>query len=325
MNKFEYTSPRTKELAVKLLNDDTAVLAGGTCLISALKDGLLSPKRLVNIKEIRELKGIDPTASGELRIGALATVEEVIDCDRIQNMYPSIRQAALGIRSAQIQSVGTVGGDLCQYPRCWYFRNGYGLLAEKDGKSMVLEGDNRYHAILGNEGPAYFVSASSFAPPLIALGAKVQIYGTAGSREIPLEDFFKTPKSNEDRIYDLKQGEIVTQILVPPAEGIACSTYEVREREALDWPLVSASAALEMDGDVVKSARIAMGHVAPVPWLSSEASAALAGKKVTAETAGQAGEAGVAKAKPLSHNQYKIRLAHVAVKRAIMSAAGMEV
>jgi xanthine dehydrogenase YagS FAD-binding subunit len=325
MNKFEYTSPRTKELAVKLLGTDALILAGGTSLITSLKNGIISPNRLVNIKEIKELKGIHPNSDGDLRIGALATVEEVIDCDRIQNLYPAIRQAALGIRSAQVQSLGTVGGDLCQHPRCWYFNNGFGLLPEKDGKSMILEGDNRYHAILGNDGPAYFVNASSFAPPLIAFGARVQIFGPNGAREVPAEDFFKTPSSSEDGINALSAAEIVTQVIVPPADNKASATYEIREREALDWPLVTASAVLEMDGETVKAARIALGHVAPVPWKSDEAASALVGKKVTAQTADEAGAASVAQAKPLSHNGYKVRLAHVAVKRAILSAAGMEV
>jgi len=325
MNKFEYTSPRTKELAVKLLGEDAAILAGGTCLLGAMKNDLLRPKRLVNIKEISELKGIHPVDGGDLRIGALATVEDVIECKRIQNLYPAIRQAALGIRSAQIQSVGTVGGDLCQYPRCWYFRSGFGLLAEKDGTSLVLEGDNRLHAILGNDGAAYFVSVSSFAPPLIAFGARVRIFGPSGEREVPVEEFFKIPQKEGEGIHVLKADEMITEILVPPADDKKSATYEIRQREALDWPLVTASAVLIMDGETVSGARIAMGHVAPVPWLSNEAAGALMENTVTPELADEAGKAAVAQAKPLSRNRYKIQLARVAVKRAILTAAGMEV
>jgi xanthine dehydrogenase YagS FAD-binding subunit len=325
MNKFEYPSPRTKELAVKLLGEGNSVLAGGTSLLTLMKNDLVSPKRLVNIKEIKELQEVHPTSNGDLRIGALATVAEVIECKRIQNLYPAIRQAALGIRSAQIQSMGTVGGDLCQYPRCWYFLNGYGLLPEHNGNSMVEEGDNRYHAILGNEGRAHFVSASSFAPPLIAFGARIQIYGPSGQREVPAEEFFKTPQTENDGINVLNPDEIVTQILVPPADNKASATYEVRQREALDWPLVTAAAALTMEGETVTSARIAMGHVAPIPWISREAGNLLSGRKITPEIADEAGKAAVAQAKPLSHNGYKVHLTHVAVKRAILTAAGMEV
>jgi len=234
MNKFEYTSPRTKELAVKLLGEDAAILAGGTCLLGAMKNDLLRPKRLVNIKEISELKGIHPVDGGDLRIGALATVEDVIECKRIQNLYPAIRQAALGIRSAQIQSVGTVGGDLCQYPRCWYFRSGFGLLAEKDGTSLVLEGDNRLHAILGNDGAAYFVSVSSFAPPLIAFGARVRIFGPSGEREVPVEEFFKIPQKEGEGIHVLKADEMITEILVPPADDKKSATYEIRGGRGAD-------------------------------------------------------------------------------------------
>jgi len=221
--------------------------------------------------------------------------------------------------------VGTVGGDLCQRPRCWYYRSGYGLLAMQNGKSMVTEGDNRYHAIFGNAGPAYFVNPSSFAPALIALGAKVRIVGPQGSREIPLAEFFRTPAAAGEKENALAPNEILAEILVPPAARVRNATYEVRQKEALDWPLSAAAVALEMDGKTVKSARVVLGHVAPVPWAAKDAEALLAGKTVTEALADQVGEAAVKGAKPLSRNGYKVRLARVAVKRAILRAAGMEV
>jgi len=164
MDAFEYASPSTKEDAVKLLASRAgraAVLAGGTDLLSLMKDRIVSPARLVSIQSIPELKGIRQEPGKGLKIGALVTLEELTDAEVVAREYPSLRQAALGVASPQIRSVGTVGGDLCQRPRCWYYRGGFGLLALREGRSMVVEGDNRYHAILGNAGPAYFVHPSS--------------------------------------------------------------------------------------------------------------------------------------------------------------------
>ncbi|HUV12991.1 MAG TPA: FAD binding domain-containing protein, partial [Acidobacteriota bacterium] len=284
-----------------------------------------TPDLVVNIKEIEELKGIEYSEGSGLRVGALVTIDELLQDSKVQQEYPSLIQAADGIRSAQIRSVGTVAGDLCQRPRCWYYRHGYGLLAMQNGSSMVVEGDNRYHAILGNGGPAYFVNPSSFAPALIALGAKLKVLGPNGEKEVAAADFFQTPQSESEKEYKLSDSEIVTQILVPAAAGKANATYEVREREALDWPLAAAAVSLSMQGDQVESAKVVLGHVAPVPWNSDEAAAALKGKAVSASVAEDAGKAAVQQAKALSRNKYKIQLARVAVKRAILRAAGMEV
>jgi xanthine dehydrogenase YagS FAD-binding subunit len=200
-----------------------------------------------------------------------------------------------------------------------------GLLAQHQGKSLIPEGgDNRYHAILGADGPAYFVSPSSFAPALIALGARISIFGPKGSRTVDLEKFFRIPKSENEREHALEPSEIVTEIVVPPSGNKKNATYEVRQKLALDWPLAAAAVALEMSGGNVKSARVVLGHVAPTPWVAA-ADKALAGKPVTEETAAAAGAAAVSGAKALSKNGYKIRLAEVAVKRAVLRAAGKEV
>ena len=145
--------------------------------------------------------------------------------------------------------MGTVGGNLCQRPRCWYYRAGFGLLAKDEkGEPLVPTGDNRYHAILGNGGPAYFVSPSSLAPVLIALGGTVRLYGPDGKREVPLEKFFRIPQSDTEREHDLKPNEIVTDIMVPAATGLKTAFYEIRQKEAMDWPLALAAVALRVEG-----------------------------------------------------------------------------
>jgi len=325
MRAFEYASPATKEQAVSLLGSnwaDADVLAGGTDLLALMKDDVVKPKRLVNIKDIKELRGITAGSSRGLRIGALVTIQELADNPQVVRAFPVIAKAAGEIAGPQIRNMATVGGNLCQRPRCWYYRAGFGLLAkDESGESLVPTGDNRYHAILGNAGPAYFVSPSTLAPLFIALGATVRIFGPNGKREIPVEKFFVIPQTETDREHDLKPNEIVTEIVVPPLGGARSATYEVRQKDAMDWPLAFASEVLKMSGGKVSAARVVMGHVAPIPWRSKEAEAALVGKAISEETAKAAGDAAVTGAKSLSGNGYKIQLAKVAVKRAVVEAA----
>jgi xanthine dehydrogenase YagS FAD-binding subunit len=287
-----------------------------------MKSAIAEPKRLVNIKDIKELQGIGYSAAEGLRIGAVVTVQELADSEVVKKQFPALAQAAAGISSPQVRAVGTVAGDLCQRPRCWYFRDGMGLLAQDaSGKSLVVGGENRYHAILGNTGPAYFVNPSSFAPALIALGAKIRLFGPKGAREVAAEKFFVTPKSASEREYVLAPDEIVTQIVIPPAAGSRNAVYEVRQHETLDWPLAAAAVSLKLTAKKVTAARIVLGHVAPVPWTAPEAEQVLTGKTVDAKLAEDAGSAAVKGAAALSQNGYKIQLARVAVKRAILRAA----
>ena len=324
MEAFEYARPATSKESVELLGSSFAaseILAGGTDLISLMKNYVVTPKRLVNIKGIEEFGGIRESPKG-LTIGATASLQELVENKTIAADFRGLHQAAAGIASPQIRNMGTAGGNLCQRPRCWYFRNGFGLLArDAQGKPLVPGGDNRYHAILGNEGPAYFVNGSSLAPALIALGAQARIYGPKGWREIALASFFQTPKTEKERENILQPKEILGEIVIPAAsKGLRTATYEVREKEALDWPLAAAMVALRMSGDKITSARVVLSLVAPVPWQAKEAEAMLAGKTLNEETATKAGEAAVYGAKPFSGNKYKVQLARVCVKRALLAA-----
>jgi xanthine dehydrogenase YagS FAD-binding subunit len=187
---------------------------------------------------------------------------------------------------------------------------------------MVPNGENQYHAILGNKGPAYFVNASSLAPALIAVRAKVRIASASGERELDIEQLYRSPMADTERELTLKANEILTHIFIPPAGGARSATYEVRRRQMLDWPLATASVSLTLKGETVESASIALGHVAPIPWPSREAEQALTNKVVTEEVALEAGDAAVAKATPFNRNTYRVQLARIAVKRAILAAAG---
>jgi len=321
MQAFEYANPTTLQEVLGLLSakwGQTDILAGGTDQISLMKEYLHTPKRVVNIKNVKELDGIQKTGEG-LRIGALVTMDELAKNADVKGGYKSLADAAAGIPSPQIRHMGTVGGDLCQRPRCWYYRQGFGLLAMKDGKSLVPDGENKYHAIFGS-GPAYFVSASSLGPALIALGAKVKLVSAKGNREVPVKSFFVVPKDESTREIVLRPDEILTEIIVP-AVAPQSATYEVRQKEALDWPLAAAAVALTMKGTSVASAKVVLGHVAPTPWEAAGAEKVLVGKTVTPATAEAAGKAAVEGAQPLSQNTYKVQLAKVAVKRALLEAA----
>lgn len=324
MQAFEFANPTTTKEAVALLSarwGETEILAGGTDLLSLMKNYVAQPKRLVNLKGIAALKGIRSTKDG-WAIGALTTLQELHDDKAIHDNFHGLAHAAGQITSPQIRNMGTVGGDLCQRPRCWYYRNGFGLLAhDSKGEPLVPRGDNRYHSIFG-AGPAYFVNPSSLAPALVTFGARVRILGPKGQREVAIADFFRSPKSDQERENVLQPNEIVTEIVIPAsARGLANATYEVRQKTALDWPLATASVAMKLAGSKVSGARIVMGHVAPVPWPAPEAEKWLEGKSITPETAAQAADAAVRGAKPLSRNKYKVQLARTAVKRALLGAA----
>jgi xanthine dehydrogenase YagS FAD-binding subunit len=327
MHPFEYARPATPAQAVQLLAalpGKAALLAGGSDLLALMKDGVETPERLVSLKAVRELRGLRYAPETGFRFGALVTVAELASDPALRWELPALSDAAARVAGPQIRNVATVGGNLCQRPRCWYFRNGFGLLPMHGGKSMVVEGDNRYHSILGNDGPAAFVSPSTLAPLLIALDAQVVLLGPEGERREALEQLYRIPVAAGEREHDLKPGELVTEVTLGPAAGRRIASYEVRQRETLDWPLATASVALEMDGPLVKRARVVLGQVAPLPWVAVDAQRFLEGKAIDPGVIREAAQAALHGAKALSRNRYKIQLAEVAVRRALRAAVGRE-
>ncbi|MFL6289660.1 MAG: FAD binding domain-containing protein, partial [Thermoanaerobaculia bacterium] len=304
MRPFEYASPTMLGQAVSLLaSPGSAPLAGGSDLLGLMKDQVETPSRLVNLKDIlepRDLRGIRLDRQAGLVIGALVTIDELAADPALRFDYAALADAAGRVAGPQIRNVATVGGNLCQRPRCWYFRNGFGLLPLRDGKSMVTEGDNRYHAIFGdggNEGAAAFVTPSTIAPLLVALGTQVTIASLKGERKLDLESFYRVPQNPGEREHDLAPGEIVTSITVAPVAGRRLASYEVRQRETLDWSLATASVALQMDGPRVTKASVVLGQVAPIPWRCKEAEAVLQGQTLDRALAQKAGEAAISGAK----------------------------
>jgi xanthine dehydrogenase YagS FAD-binding subunit len=320
MKAFEYAAPTSVEDAVKLLGTPDAVaLSGGIDLLGRMKDYVTSPARVVYVKDIKDLAGIagEPKAGG-LKIGSATRLADIVAHAGIKEAFPALWQATLEVGSVQIRNMSTVGGNLLQRPRCWYYRAGFGLLGMKDGKSLVRAGDNRYHAIFQTDGDALFVSPSSLAVALIALGAQATIRGPKGERTVKVEEIYQVPRKETDSELAIKPGEILTHVTIPAAGKNA--SYEARQKQAQDWPLVMAAVNLTMDNDKVSAARVVIYGVAPTPWRSEAAEKAITGQRLTPESAAAAGAAAVEGAAPLSMNAYKVPLTRTVVKRALIRA-----
>jgi xanthine dehydrogenase YagS FAD-binding subunit len=298
-------------------------LAGGMDLISLMKDYVAQPDRLVSVKDLDA--SITKSAGGGLRIGSAVTLADLAANADARRLYPALTDAAAEVGTPQIRNVGTVGGNLNQRPRCWYFRNEeFNCLKKGGSRCFAVDGENQYHAIFGG-GPCHIVHPSSLAVPAIALDAKFRIVGPAGEREVAAAEYYQTPDKNLLGETMLGPSDLLTHVILPPPGQTRAATYEVRFKQSHDWPLASASVALAVQGQTVRTARIVMGAVAPVPWRSSAAEAALVGKRLTEQVAMEAADAAVAAAKPMTQNAYKVQIARTAVKRAILKAAGMKV
>jgi xanthine dehydrogenase YagS FAD-binding subunit len=258
-------------------------------------------------------------------MGAAATLTELVAHAEATKMYPALAQAAEEVGTLQIRNAGTVGGNLNQRPRCWYYRNEeFDCLKKGGSRCFAVDGENQYHAIFGN-GPCHIIHPSSLALPLIAYDARFRIIGPAGEREVAAADYFVMPDKNIFGETVLAPNELLTHVTLPPPRGVRSATYEVRFKQSHDWPLAAASVVLTMSGQTIKAARVVLGAVAPIPWRSAPAEAALAGKPLTEETAMAAADAAITGAKPMSGNAYKVQIARTAVKRAVMRAGGMKV
>jgi xanthine dehydrogenase YagS FAD-binding subunit len=328
MNLFEVITPADLASASRLLAQDGHVaFAGGVDVVDLMKQGIVSPTALVNLKGLKELGGIEVRPSGELRLGATAKLSEVAEHPAIRARFTAIAEAASETATPQIRNLGTVGGNLLQRPRCWYFRNPDVNCLKKSGdKCYAFGGLNRYHAILGGD-PAFIVHPSNLAPALIAMRASATIVGPAGKRTIELEKFFTLPAVDPKRENSLKPGEIITEVIVPaPSASVSSHYLEAREKQSFDWPLVSVAIALDRGpgAKTIRDARVVMGAVAPVPWRSHEAEAALKGGPLDEPRARAAAKAALKGAQPMTDNAYKVVMAKVIVRRAIMSAAGLE-
>ena len=326
MKGFAYVNPNNEKDAVAALKAGGVALplAGGMDLLARMKDYIQQPDRIVNVKNALEAN-VARTPDGGLKIGAAMKIIDLIENENVVRMYPAVVAAAGEIGTPQIRNAGTVGGNINQRPRCWYFRNEEFVCFKKGGNQCFAPtGENQYHAIFGNGGPSHIVHPSNLAVPFLAYGARFRVIGSNGEREVAAADYFTLPTpQNVLKENVLADDELLTHVILPAPGNLKSGFYEVRFKESHDWPLAFATVVLAMNGNTVGSARVVLGAVAPVPWRSEDAERALVGKPLNETTAAEAGDAAVRAAQPLNRNGYKVQIAKTAVKRAILQAAGI--
>jgi xanthine dehydrogenase YagS FAD-binding subunit len=322
MNRFELARAATAAEARQLVTEKQgAVLkAGGIDVLDHLKEHLLEPPRLVDLKRIPGLDGITVEKDGALRIGALATLAKVAGHEAVRKTHPAIALACAEAASPQIRNVATIGGNVLQRPRCWYYRlESYKCVKKGGDTCFAVAGENRYHVLFGG-GPAFPPHPSSAAVPLVAYGASFVLDGAKGPRTVPAAEFFVLPQKDPTVENVLQPGEILTEIRVPSTAGWKSAYHEIRERAAFDWPLVTAAVAVKGAG-TIGEARVVLGQVATIPWRSMAAEKALVGKRVDAAAAEAAGKAAVEGASPMTQNGYKVELVTTLVRRVVASLA----
>lgn len=326
MRAFTNSNPKSVREAVALLGKtheqgrSASIVGGGSDLLGMVKEHLVEPDVLVNLKAIRGLDQIE-TQHGHLKIGGLATLDAVSRDARIRKEYTVLAEAAENVGTPQIRNAGTLAGNVCQRPWCWYFRNGFPCLKNGGKICFSASGENQLHAIFGG-GPSYIVHPSDTAPALVALDAEFHIAGPSGERTLPASEFFQLPRVDASRENVLSKDEVLTAVRLPAARPGTRSTYhKVLDREAWTHAVVSVAIVLEMDHQTCRSARVVLGGVAPIPWRLPKVEAMLAGQRITPELAAQAGEAAIEGAHPLAKNKYKLPLTKGVVRRTLLSLA----
>ena len=322
INNFAYLKAGSISQAVKALSAEGARLhAGGTDLLGCLRDDIFQADTVVSMSTIKGLRGIAAGSGGGLTIGALTSLDEIASDATVAKRYTVLAQAAAAVGSPQIRQQGTIGGNLCQKPRCWYFRSDLQCRKKGGDTCYAMGGENQYHAVFGG-GPCFFVHPSDTAVALAVLGAELTIAGTSGNKKVKIEDFFISPKKMVTKENVLLSNEIVTEILLPPVSGTTRSMYrKVRARNAWDFALVSIAAVVDFDNDKIRSARIALGGVAGYPWRIEAAEKKLHSRKLDEDVVSEAAEAAVEGAMPLRDNRYKLDIVKGVVKESLLSLA----
>jgi len=327
VKSFAYVNPANEKEAVAALGPDLGKiipLAGGQDLLARMKDYVAEPDRLVNVKNALDAT-IAATPDGGLKIGAAVKIVDLAEHAQAQKLYPAVVHAAGDVGTPQIRHQATVGGNINQRPRCWYYRNEEFDCFKKGGtRCFAPAGENQFHAIFG-DGPSHIVHPSSLAVPLVAYGAKFRLLGPNGERMVDAGDYFTMPtRQNVLTENVLRPDELLTHVILPAPGNVRHGHYEVRFKQSHDWPIAFATVVLTMSGNNVQAARVVMGAVAPVPWRAKAAEDYLAGKTITEQTARGAADAALQGAKPMSQNGYKVTVAKTAVKRALLQAAGIK-
>jgi xanthine dehydrogenase YagS FAD-binding subunit len=324
---FANANPRDLRQAVALLTQAreqgraASIVGGGSDLLGMVKEHLVAPDLLLNLKAIGGMDQVLAQADG-VHVGGLITLDALSRHPLVRDRYTVLAEAAESVATQQIRNVGTLAGNVCQRPWCWYFRNGFPCLKNGGNFCFAAGGENQFHAIFGG-GPSHIVHPSDTAPALVALGAKFHVAGPSGERVVPAGEFFTLPRLDPARENVLAKDEILVAVHLPPVPETLRSTYhKVLDREAWTHAVISAAMVLDVEQDVCRSARIVLGGVAPMPWRLPKVEAMLAGQRITAVLAAKAGDAAVEGATPLQKNAYKIPLTKAVVKRTLLTLVG---
>ncbi|MDP9265233.1 MAG: xanthine dehydrogenase family protein subunit M [Chloroflexota bacterium] len=318
MNRFSYARPASLGDALRLVASGATALAGGTDLLGLMKGGIAAPDRLVDLTGVEDLRGWSRVRGQGLRIGALTPLVELETSGTLARTLPILGQALRDAATTQLRAMGTVGGNLLQRNRCWYFRDeGIHCWLKGGTRCFAAEGENRHHAIVG-AAECVAVAPSDLAPALIAYDAQVDLRRSRGQRTIAVADLFRVPQGNERREHSLRNGEVITAVRVPEAALQRRGAYlKAMERKAWSFALVSVAAAGRVRDGRLRDVRIVLGGVAPVPWRVPEAERALEGRAPEDAACGEASELLLASARPLRDNGYKLPLARELVRRAL--------
>ena len=321
MNRLEWSDPTTLPDALAQLGPAAVPKAGGVELMDLLKEGLVAPSRLVNLRKLPGLDRVQDRAGGGMRVGPLVTLAALAEHPVVRARYRALADAAAHAATPQIRNMATVGGNLLQRPRCWYFRSEAFECRRKGGvHCFAQQGENAYHAVFAHTA-CCAVHPSSLATALLALGASVELTSRRGVRMVALEQFFTPAETVTVRDTVREDDELVTDVVLPALASGAKSAYgKQAEKESYDWPLAEVAVVLERAGNQCTRASVVLGAVAPVPWRARTAEAALVGRPVDATSAGDAGRAALQGAVPLQYNGYKLPLIEVAVRRAVLAA-----
>ena len=329
MKAFQNANPRSMKEAAGMLQQarqrgkQAAIVGGGSDLLGMVKEHLVSPDVLVNLKSIRD-PDLVTEKKGVVTICGLITLDALSEHPLIRQKYAVLAEAAHSVGTPQIRNVGTLAGNVCQRPWCWYYRNGFPCYKNGGKTCFSFNGENEFHAIFGG-GPSFIVHPSDTAPALVALDAKFRIIGPKGERTLNASEFFALPKVDPSKENVLANDEILAEILLPaPAKGLRSTYHKEMDRESWTHAVVSVAIALEMDGDTCKKARVVLGGVAPIPWRVPMVEALLTGQKITADLAAKAGEAAIEGAQPLAKNKYKLPVTKAIVRRTLIAASGQE-
>ena len=322
MKRFTHVSPDSLAAATAALQEAVAApVGGGSDLLAMIKDDLAAPDRLVRLTRLSGLDTIAPQGDGGVRVGGMVTLSALSRHPLIRARYAVLAEAAGSVGTPQIRNTGTLAGNLTQRPWCWYFRQGFPCYKHGGTRCFSRTGENQFNAILGG-GPSFIVHPSDTAPALVALDVRIHIVGDTGDRWLPIRDFFVLPREDVSRENVLRPGEIVTELELPPHAGTRSVYTKVTDREAWTHAVVSTAVVLTLDDDddgVCRSAGIALGGVAPIPWRVEPVERLLVGERITPELAATAGTASVEGASALARNRYKIPLVSETLRRTLLT------